>query len=593
MSSSAWRPLLLAMSAFIVLLVVANIAMLLGLRGNVPLIGQWGNTVGPSSRAFELTVRSIDPTGASSRAGIRPGDGIGIRENPPLERFWLLGQPIAGRPVTVLVRRGTEVRSVAIVPRLAAPFRRLSLLPIPLGTIWLLVFAAMIAWRRSYVRELRLLSFVLLLYGLWEATGPRFYAAPWAWVYVVVGTANVLGTLCVALWATTAGCFAEPRSRLRIAAQRACYAFMSLAALVGLARLYAIVTLNVDPMLLSSAWSGIPFALAFLSALVCTILSVRAARGAERQRAIWSLAPPALLIAVGYSAESFQAYVTNYEVAYLDYYVASAVDFITPLVLSYVALSRRLLDVGFVLNRAAVFAIVSTIIIGIFVLAEWAVSEWLVTASHTTSAIIGMAVALTLGLSMRYIHKYVDRFADRVFFRKRHEDEAALRRFAHESAYITDRAVLLARALAAVKEHASTGHASIVTLEPDGSYGAGSVGSAERKRIDENDPVLVALRAWHKPLDLQQFPESAFSGQFAFPMVTRGRLVGVLICGSKSDSEAYAPDEADALQTLAQGVGAALGVLSAENEGTTVAQELAALRAAVERLSPAAARIGA
>ncbi len=38
---------------------------------------------------------------------------------------------------------------------------------------------------------------------------------------------------------------------------------------------------------------------------------------------------------------------------------------------------RRLIDVGFFLNRAAVFTIVSAIVIGAFVLAEWAANAWL------------------------------------------------------------------------------------------------------------------------------------------------------------------------------------------------------------------------
>ena len=41
-----------------------------------------------------------------------------------------------------------------------------------------------------------------------------------------------------------------------------------------------------------------------------------------------------------------------------------------PIVLVYVALNRRLIDIGFILNRAAVFAIVSVIVVGAFVLAE-------------------------------------------------------------------------------------------------------------------------------------------------------------------------------------------------------------------------------
>jgi hypothetical protein len=270
--------------------------------------------------------------------------------------------------------------------------------------------------------------------------------------------------------------------------------------------------------------------------------------------------------------------------AYVLYYIASFLSLVTPIALLYDALNRRLLDVGFVLNRAAVFAIVSAVVVGVFVLVEWAASEWLVNASHTTSVIVGMLVALGLGLSLRYIHKYIDRFADYVFFRKRHEDEAALRHFAHESAYITDRSILLDRALATVKEHTGNADSSILVLDDNRTYVAHSPHDGAGASVGENDPAIVALRAWQKPLDLETFAGSALAGQFAFPMVSRGNLVGVLVCGSKEDSESYAPDEADALMTLAHGVGSALGVLSAESAGGSVAAELAALRRSIEQV---------
>jgi hypothetical protein len=561
----------------------ANIAMFFGV-GPLPLVGQWGNTVAGSGEPFELTIRSLDPGGASAGAGLRVGDRIDVRTNAPLERFWLLGQPVAGTPVTILALRGTTQWHVTIVPRMASVFRRWTLALIPLGTIWLIVFAAMIAWRRSNVREMRLLCLLLIFYALWEATSPRFFAAQSAWTYVALGAGNVLGTLSVAFWAATAGCFSPPRSRLRQGMQVACYAFIGLSMAIGLARIAAIMTLRVDPLAFSSLWSGVPFLLAYCTATACTVLAVFASAGAERQRALWSLVPPALLIGLGSLSESSQAVVTNYDLAYFLYYAASFLDFFTPLALLYVALNRRLLDVGFVLNRAAVFAIVSAIVIGAFVLAEWAASEWLVSASHTTSAVVGMLVALALGLSLRYIHKYVDRFADHFFFRKRHEDEAALRRFAHESAYITDRTILLDRAIATVKQHGST-DASILTLNGAGVYAVHPPSNGAHTIVGENDPAIVALRAWQKPVDLEKFHDSDLSGQFAFPMASRGTLAGVLVCGSKQDSEVYAPDEADALMTLAHGVGSALGALSAEsgNSLAGIARELGALRAILER----------
>lgn len=50
-------------------------------------------------------------------------------------------------------------------------------------------------------------------------------------------------------------------------------------------------------------------------------------------------------------------------------------------------------------------------------------------------------------------------------------------------------------------------------------------------------------------------------------MISRGDLVGALICGPKRDGEAYAPDESEALLALAHGVGAALDTLSSHSNG--------------------------
>ena len=242
--------------------------------------------------------------------------------------------------------------------------------------------------------------------------------------------------------------------------------------------------------------------------------------------------------------------------------ISTLVLLTAPVALTYAALSRRLIDVGFFLNRAAVFTIVSAIVIGAFVLAEWAASAWLASATHTTSAFVGMVVALALGISLQYIHKYVERFVDRVFFRKRHEDESALRRFAHEASYISDRSTLLDRAVQMVKDHTSADDAAILVRDGTAAYDFATDG--QRAEVSENDPGIVALRAWNKPIDLHLFPGSQLRGEFAFPMISRGDLVGALICGPKRDGEAYAPDESEALLALAHGVGTALDTLSSQ-----------------------------
>ena len=572
MKSAGWRALLLGMCAIAALLAIVDAYSEFGGPNSTSLVGQWGDTVAASTQPYHLVVLSIDPGHGADLAGLRPGDLIDIRANTPVERFWLFGQPLTGHPVTFLARRGSQQRQVTIVPQPAASNRLLLLAPIWLGFLWIALFAGVIAWRRSDDAQMRALCLLLVTYAFWSTTNQHFVSSEFLWALVAAATVNVLGTLTVAFWAACAGSFAPPRSRLRRLAQWLCYALIGTSIVVGFVKIAGIVTLQVDPTALASSASAVPFILACLAAVACTILAVTATQGAERQRALWSLVPPAILIFVGIGAQAFQGVTKSYELAWGAYYIASAVNVVTPMVLTYVALNRRLLDIGFVLNRAAVFAIVSTTLIGAFVIVEWIANEWL-SANHTTSAVVGMAVALGLGLSIRYVHKFVDRFVDRVLFRKRYEDEATLRRFAHEAGFITDRTTLLERAVETVK--ASTGAGASILALDDG-----------HSSVDENDPALVSLRAWHKPIDLELFPNSALHGQFAFPMVTRGQLVGALICGSKQDSEVYAPDESEALQMLADGVGSALSALSqghATSNGS-LAGTIAELRAAIADL---------
>lgn len=572
MKPAGWRALLLGLCVVVALFAAGDVYVEFGGPGSTSMVGQWGDTVGASAQPYHLVVLSTDPGHAADLAGLRPGDLIDIRANPPTERFWLFGQPPTGRPVNILSRRNEQERWVTLLPQPAASSRLLLLAPIWIGFFWITLFAGIIAWRRADDPQMRLLCLLLVTYAIWETSDQHYISSNALWPLVAAATLNVLGTITVAFWAACAGNFAPPRSRLRRIAQLVCYTLIGTSIVIGLVKIAGIVALYPDPITMSSLLSAVPFVLSCCAAAVCTLLALSATQGAERQRAIWSLFPGAILIIVGFGAESIQGVVRSYELAWGSYYFASAVNIVMPLLLTYVALNRRLLDIGFVLNRAAVFAVVSTTLIAAFVIVEWIANEWL-SANHTTSAIVGGFVALALGLSMRYVHKFADGFVDRVLFRKRYEDEAALRRFAHEAGFITDRATLLERAVSTVK--ASTGaDAAIVIL-----------GSGESK-VDENDPVLVALRAGHKRVDLELFPASALRGQFAFPIVARGTLVGVLICGSKADSEVYAPDESEALQQLADGVGTALGLLSHDAGGldAVLAGTIAELREAIRDL---------
>jgi hypothetical protein len=86
--------------------------------------------------------------------------------------------------------------------------------------------------------------------------------------------------------------------------------------------------------------------------------------------------------------------------------------------------------------------------------------------------------------------------------------------------------------------------------------GAGHYGD-----VSENDPAIVALHERRKALDLQTL-STGLQGEFAYPMMARGRLFGAMVLGPKRFGESYDPDESNAIMQLARTLGGALYTLS-------------------------------
>jgi hypothetical protein len=573
MKPAAWRAVILALCAIAALSAVTSVFSIVGMGGAPPWSGRRGLQPTLASEPFSIRVASVDPGGPADRAGLRAGDIIDLRANSLQERYWIAGRPLSGRPLPLLVHREALQEKVVLVPssiqsRYAGKSWNWTAFLVygtgffaqPCLTLWLTFFAAVIGWRRSHVPEMRLLALALVVFAISNEFSGIEWALPWLWVYVVADfVSDVAFPLAVLLSVAFAGRFARPLSPPRRIAQWLCYTIAAISVAQNMADSIGFITRWFDPNA-PALRSNIPLYALTISGLACSILAISASRGIERKRASWTLIPLAILLYLPTLGGYIYWIPMSYFLTNLAGAVFSFIPFAAPVALTYAALSRRLIDIGFVLSRAVVFTLVSAIVIGVFVLVEWAANAWLTSATHTTNTIIGMVVALGLGISLHHIHKYVDRFVDRVIFRKRYEDEAALRRFAHEASYITARSTLLERAVRTVKEHTSADDAAI--LVRDGAAKYASTSDGERTEVSENDPGIVALRAWHKALNLHGLPDSDLRGEFAFPMISRGDLVGALICGPKRNGEAYAPDESDALLTLAHGVGTALDTLS-------------------------------
>jgi hypothetical protein len=578
MRTAAWQRLLLVLCALALIQIGVDIWMAAKVSGQFDGIAWTAASPNyvPRSTSHTPFVDNVTVADGSAayRAGLRTGDLVDLRALGAADRYrFITTYPRFGQRVVLTVMRdGRTLRIPLVAQHIAFTW---DFWLGYLGNAWMLLFAALIAWRRPDSAEARVLALLLILSSVGNYFGSLNWITPSAASDAIT---SAIGAIAVysgfALFATYAMLFARPSARLPRVLAWLSYASCAAAALYGVAYSVGAWTLWADPA--QSWYSGalpqtVTGVLPFVFPLLCVAVTLAQTRGPERARIAWTASSLGALYFVNAATAAVVVFAPGFDsLAILA--AINIITFIAPLGLTYSLLSRRLLDINFALNRAVVFSGVSIVVVGIFVLVEWIFSEWF-NAGHATNLAISATLALALGFSIRSIHQRVDRVLDNVFFRKRHEDEHAIRAFAHEAAYITDAATLLRRAEATLEAHADASSVYVVLDDGWGRYG----------NVSENDPAIVALRAWRKTLDLHTV-ETALHGEFAYPMIARGRLVGALVLGPKRSGEAYAPDESDAISQLAHGVGGALDVLSANGDGARESI-VVAIQAMAERLS--------
>jgi len=581
MSVSSWRAVLLTLC-----LSAAVLNAITLVTDSIQASSALGFQVSRTADSAVVRVDAVDAGGAAEASGLRSGDLINVRDLAPAQRYHLLIGVQHYEKIPFVVSRGATKVPIDYKARGAPGFRWDTWLW-SFTSFWILAFAALIAWRRAESVQARVLSALLATYvgsasllpGTWLSPSPLGDAVAHA-----IGWA--VNWASVALLATYASLAAKPMSSVRRWLTALAYASAAGLAVFGIVRIVALwygslpwVAQGVGPEW-NATYGAIPYALA----IVCGGTALAAARGVERSRIAWVMTP----LMIFYVAEMMLYFVPTLlpsaqhgNALIAAYGLANFGSALAPLGMTYALLNRRVLDIGFALNRVAIFSGVSIVVVGAFMLVEWSIGSWLQQTNHTTSVIVGAAVALLLGFSIRFVHDRVELVLDRVFFRKRHEDEEAIRHFAREAAFVTDPTVLVERTVEVLERHADASFARLALTNGDGKYAD----------VSENDPAIVSLRTWHRKLDLHGV-DTKFEGEFAYPMIARGRLVGALLLGPKRSQESYAPDESDAIEDLAHHVGGVLDVLSHSigNDEPVLAELKAMHRAIAEGFASLRAR---
>lgn len=575
------RWLLLCLCAFCAAWIVAAAASNFGVRGFA--YGWYDVDTFSTTQPYVVRFDSPQPDGAAVPAGIRAGDLLDLREQPTDTRWWLAFQPVAGHQLTFRIHRGASPLSIAIVPSSVWDgdwrLKLLTVLAETFSSVWFLGCATILVLRRAAVREARVLALILLSMALSNNyfTVPNPQAAGAICMFSQIVCEDIAWVLLLVL----ASGFGVQSPFRRIFETAVC-------GLIGLevvglgAFSFGLQTLKIDPMVfgqnnlaLGVSWTTAIDSSVAVAMVAAVIWAVAATPSSERTRASWLLLPVPIALLAFTVLNTFGLDLVHFwSATQAAILLGSVCTTAGALAVTYALLRRRVLDLGFFLSRTIVVATISLIIVAAFVLLEWMLGNVVAGVSHTTGIVANAVLALVLGLSLHFIHQRVDAAVDSIFFRKRHEDERSLRDYAKEATFITDVPVLLDQTIGRLERHTDARGAAIFVNGAGVFSAARSYGSVDCVPIDENDEAILALKAWHRPLDPHHY-RSAMHGALALPMLARGRLLGLLLLDERAGGESYAPDEVDALSTLAQGVASSLDALAAKDPASNALLALA------------------
>jgi len=304
-----------------------------------------------------------------------------------------------------------------------------------------------------------------------------------------------------------------------------------------------------------------------MSAFVATYIS---ARGTDKQRIRW--------VILGFGI----ALVSNLTVAYLTTVIALPywlyaslllIPIVVPITVAYAVIKHRVIDVSFVVSRAIVYGILTTLIVGAFSLVDWLFIDKLKLVQLVTIAEMGVAIAG--GFWFNGLHRRVDSLIDATFFRERHRAEVMIARNA-AALPLAETPETVAHFLVDEPMRAfSLAYAALFRRRHDGLYIREASNGWEPDtllRLDHSDePLLLLARAENGPLSLhdhawrtEHVPDGNRRPILALPIVVRRELAAIVFYGAHLHGEALDPDEVRIIAGLAAGAAAAYDRIEAE-----------------------------
>jgi len=245
-------------------------------------------------------------------------------------------------------------------------------------------------------------------------------------------------------------------------------------------------------------------------------------------------------------------------------------------VIAYAILRQRVMDVGFAINRAIVYGVLTGAMLIAVGIGEWLVDHVLEFEQRQESRLIDAALALGVFLFFhRFLH-WVSHAVEKMLFRSWHTRSAALEHFLTMSEHYTDADALTTALLEALDTYTESVGSALYAEDTDGKFVLHRATLAEASRMFEpNDTVIVHLKADYGRALAISPSAKRHARAWLFPLARRSHLLGFVLLGAKRSRDVYRPDEIERVSRAVRQVGFDLHALRLE-QGVNRAKAIAA-----------------
>ncbi len=554
-----------------------------GAPGRGILDADFTRTIGPGQQHDRVT--RVAPDSPLAAYGVHAGDDVAFdraEDDGKLQRLFRAGEPIG---MTVLAPRPHHI-VVATMPQKDSSFTFLAILD-NCTSLLSMTIGSLILLRSRRSNALVTLGLCFIAFAIYSTVLPQnqtpdaffWYTTSWT-VVQSFGVAVGFVLFGILFWRENNG--PVPR-----AVWLAFWIYTLVFAMVT-AGVTSLTMLNYAlPLMVNAIAYGLALTEAgFIAAFVALVIGWRRSRRELQNRYAIMCVAISMVIACDVMF-SFQNLLfggfgsPQYRALYITAEWLSAAGH---LLFAYAVLRDRVLDLGFVVNRAVVYGVISAILLVVFGLVEWGAEKviperWL---AGQWKDVLDALIALGVYLVFHRVRDTVERFIENLFFHKWHANEEALRRFVREADFISQPDALVAAFTAELRRFTGQTGQVVYIRDEDGRFVAVS---GRGGAVDYDDPALVAMRARHAAVEPERLA-SKLHAALALPMSHRGEVFGFVLVPAKPDGNGYRPDETEALQWATHQIGLdyhALEVESVRRDAAALREQNAALNAVIER----------